>query len=83
MYNQAIVIANDEGKDKRDKKESTAVALRLKPESEKRFLNMIRMHFISNDIYFRFLYRMYLNTDCLTQNCRNSYLDRAGLACLV
>ena len=33
MYNQAIIIAN-ENKDVRDKKESTAVALKLKPESK-------------------------------------------------
>ena len=34
MYNQAVIIAAEESKDKRDKKESTAVALRLKPESK-------------------------------------------------
>ena len=34
MYNQAVVIAGEEAKDKRDRKESTAVALRLKPKSK-------------------------------------------------
>jgi len=34
MYNQAVVIASDEAKDKKDRKESTAVALRLKPKNE-------------------------------------------------
>jgi len=34
MYNQAIVVANEETKDKKDRKESTAVALRLKPKSK-------------------------------------------------
>jgi paired amphipathic helix protein Sin3a len=34
MYNQAVVIASEETKDKKDRKESTAVALRLKPKSE-------------------------------------------------
>jgi hypothetical protein len=34
MYNQAVVIANEESKDKKDRKESTAVALRLKPKSK-------------------------------------------------
>ena len=34
MYNQAVIIANEETKDKKDRKESTAVALRLKPKSK-------------------------------------------------
>jgi paired amphipathic helix protein Sin3a len=34
MYNQAVIIANEETKDKKDRKESTAVALRLKPKNE-------------------------------------------------
>lgn len=34
MYNQAIVVANEETKDKKDRKESTAIALRLKPKSK-------------------------------------------------
>ena len=34
MYSQAVVIAGEEAKDKRDRKESTAVALRLKPKSK-------------------------------------------------
>jgi paired amphipathic helix protein Sin3a len=34
MYNQAVFIASEETKDKKDRKESTAVALRLKPKSE-------------------------------------------------
>ena len=38
MYNQAVIIANEESKDKKDRKESTAVALRLKPKSKLTFL---------------------------------------------
>ena len=34
MYNQAVLIASEEAKDKKDRKESTAVALRLKPKSK-------------------------------------------------
>ena len=34
MYNQAVIIANEESKDKKDRKESIAVALRLKPKSK-------------------------------------------------
>lgn len=34
MYNQAVIIANEDSKDKKDRKESTAVALRLKPKNE-------------------------------------------------
>merc|ERR1719242_1295216 len=34
MYNQAVIIANEESKDKKDRKESIAVALRLKPKNE-------------------------------------------------
>ena len=34
MYNQAVIIASDESKDKKDRKECTAVALRLKPKSK-------------------------------------------------
>jgi paired amphipathic helix protein Sin3a len=34
MYNQAVIIASDEAKDKKDRKEGTAVALRLKPTNE-------------------------------------------------
>ena len=34
MYNQAVIIANEESKDKKDRKESVAVALRLKPKSK-------------------------------------------------
>jgi paired amphipathic helix protein Sin3a len=37
IYNQAIVIANDEAKEKKERKESTAIALRLKPKSESEF----------------------------------------------
>ena len=35
MYSQAVIIAGEEAKDKKDRKESTAVALRLKPKSKK------------------------------------------------
>ena len=38
MYNQAVIIASEEAKDKKDRKESTAVALRLKPKSKRIFL---------------------------------------------
>ena len=34
MYNQAVIIASEEAKDKKDRKESTAVSLRLKPKSK-------------------------------------------------
>merc|ERR1711899_304792 len=34
MYNQAVIIASEESKDKKDRKECTAVALRLKPKNE-------------------------------------------------
>lgn len=34
MYNQAVIIANEETKDKKERKEPTAVALRLKPKSK-------------------------------------------------
>ena len=34
MYNQAVIIASEESKDKKDRKESVAVALRLKPKSK-------------------------------------------------
>ena len=34
MYNQAVIIAAEESKDKKDRKESIAVALRLKPKSK-------------------------------------------------
>jgi paired amphipathic helix protein Sin3a len=34
IYNQAVVIAGEESTGKKDRKESTAVALRLKPKSE-------------------------------------------------
>ena len=34
MYNQAVIIASEESKDKKDRKECTAVALRLKPKSK-------------------------------------------------
>ena len=34
MYTQALAIASEENKDKKDRKESTAKALRLKPKSE-------------------------------------------------
>ena len=34
MYSQAVLIASEESKDKKDRKESTAVALRLKPKSK-------------------------------------------------
>merc|ERR1712088_633255 len=34
MYNQAVIIANEESKHKKDRKECTAVALRLKPRNE-------------------------------------------------
>ncbi len=34
MYNQAIIIANEEARERKDRKDSTAVALRLKPKSE-------------------------------------------------
>ncbi len=40
MYNQAIVVANEETKDKKDRKESTAIALRLKPKSKSYFIWM-------------------------------------------
>jgi paired amphipathic helix protein Sin3a len=33
MYNQAVIIANEESKDKKDRKECTAVALRLIPSN--------------------------------------------------
>jgi len=35
MFNQAVVVASEETKNKKDRKESTAVALRLKPQSNK------------------------------------------------
>ena len=38
MYNQAVIIASEESKDKKDRKESIAVALRLKPKSKYSFL---------------------------------------------
>ena len=38
MYNQAVIIASEESKDKKDRKESIAVALRLKPKSKWPFL---------------------------------------------
>ena len=34
MYNQAVILANEETKDKKERKDSTAVALRLKPKSK-------------------------------------------------
>ena len=34
MYNQAIIITNEETKERKDRKESTAIALRLKPKSK-------------------------------------------------
>ena len=34
LYNQAVIIASEESKDKKDRKECTAVALRLKPKSK-------------------------------------------------
>merc|ERR1719220_3248840 len=34
MYNQAVIIANEETKDKKERKDSIAVALRLKPKNE-------------------------------------------------
>jgi len=34
MYNQAVILANEETKDKKERKDSTAVALRLKPKNE-------------------------------------------------
>ena len=37
MYNQAVIITNEETKDKKDRKESVAVALRLKPKSKSIF----------------------------------------------
>ena len=43
MYNQAVIITSEETKDKKDRKESVAVALRLKPKSKSKriffFLN--------------------------------------------
>ena len=36
MYEHAVRIAAEEAKDKKDRKEATAVALRLKPKSEYR-----------------------------------------------
>ena len=34
LYNQAVIIANEETKEKKERKESVAVALRLKPKNE-------------------------------------------------
>ena len=34
MYNQAVIVASEETADRKDKKESTAVALKLKPKSK-------------------------------------------------
>jgi hypothetical protein len=34
MYNQAVIIANEESNEKKERKESTAIALRLKPKSK-------------------------------------------------
>ena len=34
MYTQAVIIASEEARDRRDRKESTAVALKLKPKSK-------------------------------------------------
>ncbi len=36
MYNQAVILCNEEAKERKDRRESTAVALRLKPKSKKR-----------------------------------------------
>lgn len=37
IYERAIIIASEEAKDSKDRKDSTAVALRLKPKSMKYF----------------------------------------------
>ena len=37
MYSQALAITADESKERKDRKESTAKALRLKPKSESAF----------------------------------------------
>jgi paired amphipathic helix protein Sin3a len=34
MFNQAVIVANEEAADRKDRKESTAVALKLKPKSK-------------------------------------------------
>ena len=38
MYNQAVIIANEEAKDRKERKESVAVALKLKPKSKQMIL---------------------------------------------
>ena len=51
MYSQAVIIAGEEAKDKKDRKESTAVALRLKPKSKKNN-NFHRLTNVRTNSYF-------------------------------
>ena len=47
MYNQAVIIASEESKDKKDRKECTAVALRLKPKSKLAYESGFEFKFLS------------------------------------
>ena len=53
MYNQAVIIASEESKDKKDRKESIAVALRLKPKSKYSFLLKFTSMYIHMSSMFR------------------------------
>ena len=61
MYNQAVIIANEETKDRKERKESIAVALRLKPKSKIIAFDVWKSSFC-NDFYFLLQMRLNLKT---------------------